>query len=318
MINLDQNTRRCSQIFAPGVLEQTQDVIANNRRFVYYTSADTALKVIGNAELWFRNATVMNDFREIAYGIELTVKVFSGDAGTKFREAADSIFPGTMKKVQANFSSWQDDWQFSTYIACVSLHELDEDLTGRLSMWRAYGNVALVVKNTPMTQVTDLLGVYSMPVQYLSEAELEAQLTSITEAMQMEKILLEKRGQDELVGNIHRMLQRFAIATKHPGFKEEKEWRLYYRPSEQISAAMTQETVVIGGAPQKVFKLRLAHEPEIGLFQADIPSLLDRIIVGPMRFPYEAKEAFVELLETMDVEDASAKVIVSDVPLRAS
>ena len=34
----------------------------SNQRFVYYTSADTALKIVERGELWMRNATVMNDF----------------------------------------------------------------------------------------------------------------------------------------------------------------------------------------------------------------------------------------------------------------
>jgi hypothetical protein len=79
---------------------------------------------------------------------------------------------------------------------------------------------------------------------------------------------------------------------------------------------MTEETVVLDGVPQKVYKFRLANEPEKGLKEADIPSLLDRIILGPTEFPYVSYQAFVGVLSEMGVEDPAAKVILSDIPLR--
>lgn len=114
------------------------------------------------------------------------------------------------------------------------------------------------------------------------------------------------------------MLFRFAIASKHPGFEEEQEWRLFYRPTERGSPGMTEEIVVLGGVPQKVYKLRLADEPENGLHGADIPSLLDRIIIGPTEFPYTSYKAFVTVLEGLGVKDAVSKVMLSDIPLRVS
>ena len=114
------------------------------------------------------------------------------------------------------------------------------------------------------------------------------------------------------------MLFRLAIATKHPGFEEEQEWRLFYRPTERQSPGMTEETVVLGGVPQKIYKLRLADEPEKGLHGADIPSLLDRIIIGPTEFPYVSYRAFVDVLSGVGVKDAATKVVLSDIPLRAS
>lgn len=315
-LELDEGLIKYNQIFCPGLLEETLSVVAEQKRFVYYTSAETAMKVLRNQELWFRNATVMNDYSEISYGLDLIRSVFSGDEGARFRESIEDIFPGTIEKVEALLSGWERDWQLETYIACVSVHSPDEDRRGRLSMWRAYGNTALVVNNTPMTAVTDKLAVYSMPVLYLSVDELTGHLAKITNAVLIERKYLQGLGQETLVAYVHEMLFRFAIATKHPGFKEEKEWRLYYRPTQAVSPGMTPEVVVLGGIPQTVYKLRLANDPESGLHGADIPSLIDRIIIGPTAYPWVSYSAFNEVLASLGVVDAFSKVIVSDIPLR--
>lgn len=315
-VEIDESLIKYNQIFCPGLLEEVMSVASEHKRFVYYTSAETALKVLRNQELWFRNATVMNDYSEISYGLNLIRTVFAGEEGARFREAIDDIFLGTIAQVEELLDGWERDWQFETYIACVSEHSAEEDGHGRLSMWRAYGNTALVVNNTPMTAVTDLLAVYSMPVLYLSADELQDHLAKITDAVLINRRYLQGLGQETLVAYVHNMLFRFAIATKHPGFREEKEWRLYYRPNEATSPVMTKEVVVLGGIPQTVYKLGLSDDPENGLHGADIPSLINRVIIGPTAFPYVSYNAFKEVLEDLGVDDADKKVIVSDIPLR--
>ena len=317
-MEIDDNTLKFIQIFCPSLEDEYWAVKNKPKKFVYYTSADTAMKVLRNQELWFRNATVMNDFSEIAYGLGLIRVVFQGPEGDRFWTAVECIFPGTRERASELFSESKHDWQLETYIACVSFHKPEEDKRGRLSMWRAYGDTALVINNTPLLADTNLLGVFSIPVLYLSEEGLTEYLSKITTAILNNKDYLQSVGQETLDNYIHQMLFWRAIATKHPGFAEEKEWRFYYRPNVRKSAGMTEETVVLGGVPQKIFKLKLAHEPEIGLHGADIPSLLDRIIIGPTEFPYVSYKAFVAELEGLGVTDAVSKVVVSDIPLRST
>ncbi|WP_238372432.1 DUF2971 domain-containing protein [Heliomarina baculiformis] len=315
-MQLDESIIKYNQIFLPGLLEAMLDVVQNNRRFAYYTGAETAMKVIRNGELWFRNAMVMNDFSEIAYGLNLIRKVFSGPQGDRFRKAVNDIFPEVMEKVDASFTEWNADWELETYIACVSLHDDSEDQSGRLSMWRAYGDTALIVNNTPMTAVTDLLGVFSVPVSYLDEAGLDAKLSGIVDEILKNRTYLMELGPDVLVGYMHHMLFNIAIATKHPGFAEEKEWRLFFRPNERQSPGMRCETVVVGGVPQNIWALSLVDDPDNGLHGAAIPSLLDRLIVGPTEHPYVCGQAFRRILSDVGVADVGKKVFVSDIPLR--
>lgn len=315
-MDMDELTLKFNNIFLPGILEKTLAIATESRRFAYYTSADTAMKVLKNEELWLRNATVMNDFSEITYGLELIHSTFSGDAGERFRTAVDDIFKGTIAKAEKLLSNWIADWKLETYLACISLHDETEDKSGRLSMWRAYGDTAIIIKNTPMIAITNLLGVFSMPVLYLSQEDYKNRLNNITNSIVENQTYLHQLGQETLVSFIHQMFTFTAIGTKHPGFNEEKEWRIFFRPNERASPLMEPTTVVLGGVPQIVYKLPLRNQPEDGLHGADIPSLLDRIIIGPTPYPYVSVMAFKSVLKELNVQNVDDKVIASDIPLR--
>lgn len=315
-MDFDESDIRFYEIFYPGYLEKAAEVVQGNRRFAYYTSADTAFKIISNEELWFRNTTVMNDFSEISYGLLLIETAFRTEHGTRFKESVEDIFQDTIKSADDLLNGWMADWRLETYIACISVHLDDEDRSGRLSMWRAYGDTAVVVKNTPMVAVTNLLSVYSIPVMYLTQEAFNDRLKQITNNILINRKYLQALGKDTLATFIHQMLFLTAIGTKHPGFMEEQEWRLYYRPNQEPSELMKERIEVLGGVPQTLYALPLKHDPEHGLFGADIPSLLDRIIVGPTQYPYVSVRAFKKLLATKAVPDYESKVFASDIPLR--
>lgn len=316
VVSNDENITKFKEIFLPEVASQYEELKSGRVRFAYYTSSATAISIIKNQQLWFRNVTVMNDFSEIDYGIKLVGKVFSGPQGARFRETLDDMFDNTIQQLESAFEALERDWRFETYIACISVHSNTEDHNGRLSMWRAYGDTALVINSVPMQMETSELGVYSLPVLYLSEEDMTKYISDIIDRILVNRKYLISIGQEMLVTHVLTMLFNFAIATKHPGFSEEKEWRLFYRPNAQKSPAMTSSIEIIRGIPQKIYKLKLADEPEIGLRKADIPSLLERVIIGPTEYPYVSYCAFVDVLEAANVENASEKVILSDIPLR--
>ncbi len=315
-MDLDRYTTKLYEIFCPDLIEQFSEITTENKRFVYYTSANTAFEILKKQQLWLRNATVMNDFSEISYGLHLIREVFSGDEGKKFRDAIDNVFPGTIEQADKQLADWESDWEFETYIASVSLHSSKEDKGGRLSMWRAYGDTALVINNTPMTSITDKLAVFSFPVLYLDQKDLQEYIAKINQQISENTEFLRELDQETILSYIHKMLFRIAVATKHPGFQEEQEWRLFYRPNEETNSIIKKEIVVLNGTPQKIYKLPLIHDPDNGLFNADVSTLLNKIIVGPTDFPYVSYCAFVDLLEELEVKNARDKVSTSDIPLR--
>src|SRR6266850_3009757 len=63
-------------------------------RFVHYTSAEAALKIIKTKRMWMRNTTCMSDYKEVQHGFELLNKFFSDESKKKqFTTALDACSP---------------------------------------------------------------------------------------------------------------------------------------------------------------------------------------------------------------------------------
>jgi hypothetical protein len=112
------------------------------------------------------------------------------------------------------------------------------------------------------------------------------------------------------------MLRNSVLCTKHPAFKEEREWRIYYAPTFQPSNKIKKSIETVRGLPQPVCKISLTDSPQDGLIGMEIPALIDRIIVGPTEYPWVMAEAFMTLLSEAGVSDAPSRVAVSGIPLR--
>jgi len=164
------------EIFHPFAYGKQQMARANNQRFVYYTSAETVISIIKNKEIWMRNATCMNDLSEVNYGLECLRNAYRSPAGYRFRNVLHNMFPNICQEIEKIFGGWVPHMQSETYLTCVSEHFNDEDMLGRLSMWRAYGRmsgVAVVVKNGAILSTSAALKANSSPVAYIVSVNLK-------------------------------------------------------------------------------------------------------------------------------------------------
>lgn len=304
-------------IFLPGHMEKRSKVKSENIRFAYYTSADTAMKIIKNGKIWLRSTTVMNDFSEIKYGIELTKNAFSGPSGKAFEQAINGVFPDIMEKAKSGFDPIKQHIQCKSYLTCLSVHKESEDTNGRLSMWRAYGDIAIVIKYGFLINKTDLLNVNSTPVYYLDKKRFNSRLEQVTKGISENSDYLMQVGEDLVLTTIKLMFFLAAIGTKHPGFKEEKEWRIFHDQTKNVEKQLPEEIVIINGVPQQILKLPFKIDPLNDRdSDGDVAGLLDRIIIGPTQYPKVSRNAFVKLLVEAGVKDANDKVIESRIPLR--
>ena len=171
---------RLESIFMPYARRQRDslyEMSGNETRFVHYTSAEAALSIIKSKRMWMRNATSMSDYREVQHGFEILHKFFSDEPKRKaFIEALDACLPGAAPEAINLFNQWWNDIRFSSYLASISAHDKEEDLHGRLSMWRAFGNnaparVAIVFKVPWLSGAALALNVMFSPVAYLPEQE---------------------------------------------------------------------------------------------------------------------------------------------------
>ncbi len=176
--------------------------------------------------------------------------------------------------------------------------------------------VALVLNSAPFLSDSKALAAYTSPVAYLSNSEFQHEFEKVGENIRTHSDFLKNEDRATLKARVFNMFKYAALCTKHPGFREEQEWRVIYMHELEPSDKLSREVKVIGGTPQPIYKIPLKDIPDEGLIGMEIPQILDRIIIGPTEHPIVASQAFVQILERSGVVDASQKVFVSDIPLR--
>jgi len=266
-----------------------------------------------------RNANTMNDFMEVEHGYRCLLSAYQGEAGIKFKDVLDRLHPGFRQGVENLFDGWSQSFKSGTYLSCISEHLDSEDTVGRLSMWRAYGGdtgVAIVLNNKPFVSPSDALRAYTSPVAYLGPEQFKAEFQRIANRMEENTKFLSEVDITLLTGFLFNMFRFSVLGTKHPGFHEEREWRIIHTPGLENSDRLLKDIQIVRGTPQVIYKIPLKDIPDEGFVGAEIPQLVDRVIIGPTQYPLTMYQAFVELLTDAGVENAGSKVWVSDIPLR--
>lgn len=308
------------KLWFPSNARTIADIRASDSRFVYYTTAATALKILDSGEVWLRNARIMNDFSEIEYGTDLLDVAVESDAGKAFIGAIDELSPGLWSTSFELYRQWKVDMHKNTFIACLSIHDEDEDEHGRLSMWRAYGGqagVAFVLRIPLLLQNETKLGVFSSPVAYLRRRDLEEELQEIANNISSRCGELVSMGAHAMSQVVFARLVHFAICTKHPAFAEEKEWRIISLPKMFPESIVKASVIEIDGVPQTVQVLSLCDRVDLGISGLDMRFLIDRVLIGPTEHAGVVSEALQRTLQSCNVPEATEKVYVTGIPLRA-
>jgi hypothetical protein len=290
-------------------------------RFVHYTSAEAALNIIRTRRVWMRNATCMADYREVQHGFDIFNRFFSDKTKrSEFVGALDASVEGTGLEAINAFNQRWNDIRLNTYITSVSEHDNEEDLHGRLSMWRAFGGntarVALVLSIPWFSGASIALRVLFSPVAYLTENETRAVLDEVVGNIRENRDFLRSQGRETINNWVFTMLLAGVTCLKHEGFKEEREWRAIYSPKRLPSSLMQSTTEVIGGVPQPIYKIPLDSTVSPALSSLELSSIFDRLIIGPTQFPWAMFEAFSEALTAVGVQNASERVRRSGIPIR--
>lgn len=312
-----------------------------HREFVHYTSAEAALSIISNSEVWLRNSAIMNDWSEIAHGEECFKYVLYQDNETRHR--SEQVLGLVRQGLHADLASYFEQSaplrRSHTYLISISEHGPayvgpgvvinDSEYTfGRLSMWRAYGNtggIALVFNQEPFFGELEL-NAYSAPVFYGVPTdfamEWERLLARITDNIEAIRQLPDGMFEE----NLRRSVHLSSLSCKHPGFQEEREWRITYSADpagegfddEAFNAAnaIQREVRSINGVPQRLYKLPLKDNERLGIKGISLPDVLSRIIIGPTQYPIVLFDALYMALVRAGVPDPHTKIAISNIPLR--
>jgi hypothetical protein len=319
MALLSEDHIRYARVFHPRMLERLEALVTAKGRFVHYTSAEAAMSIIAGERVWMRRTSCMNDFSEVQHGIGCLARAYRTESGDRFRAALEARFAGLTQEIEALFDRWIYRLEQDTYVTSLSEHDTREDDFGRLSMWRAYGGttgVALVMNTTAFQSSSDALGAHTSPVEYLTEQEVAVELVRVADGLSADEAQVEQLGREGLKHAIFNVFRYAAICNKHPGFSEEREWRIICTPGIDSAQRLEREMRCVAGVPQPILKIPLKDYPEEGLTGASIPSLLNRIIIGPTQYPIPIADAFADLLAKAGVRNPGAKITISRLPLR--
>ncbi len=306
-------------LFMPLTIERMQSVKSGGR-LVHYTSAEAAYHIITSQTIRLRNALVMNDYSEIEHGLSCIRAAWSGAGGIKLQKWFDETRPGLREKFTQIFDSHWNTIRFQSYILSLSEHGDDEDFIGRLSMWRAYGRsagVALVLNNTAFLSETQELGVFSTPVIYMDQENFLLWFDKWVDNLIAHTDKISAMSADETVDTLFLVFRIFALALKHPGFVEEREWRVFHSPGiDSPSKWLTKLLAVVNGFPQELYTVSLVDDPEIGVVGLAAAGLVNRVIIGPCEHPIPVRDALVTCLGDVGVPASENKVWISNIPLR--
>lgn len=310
---------RLGNIFFPYAQARTRDVRRAGNRFAYYTTAEVAASILKHQMVWLRNAMVMNDFREVEHGFDCLRTAWEGPSGKLMKEALAISHPDLPADVEEMFNNLWPSIRTDTYLYCFSEHDSSEDLRGRLSMWRAYGSntgVALVFNGRVMHSTSNVLGAYTSPVLYANPPEFADDFMNVATRIRSEAEYLKYIDPGVVKELVFQMMRFAVLCTKHPGFREEREWRVIASPTLHPDGRNRREVEVVRGVPQLVVKIDLKNDPDRGLTGLELPELIERIIIGPCEFPAVTALALNRLLANAGITDGRQRIFITDIPLR--
>jgi hypothetical protein len=293
---------------------------ADTACFAHYTSAEAASKIIQTKQVWMRNTSVMNDYREVWHGLDC-VKNAWGRHGPALTSALNDISKDMGSEAESLFNSWVENILNRTYIASLSEHDESENLHGRLSMWRAFGSLstprgAVILRLPWFTDAVQELKVMLSPVAYFNDKQVDSQLARIVDNARLQSDFLKGLDRRWIINAVFNMLSFAVTSIKHEGFKEEREWRLLYWPDRLPSPDMQESILTIAGVPQRVYNFPIGSaKPALAGIQ--FSAIFERLIVGPSQFSLAICDAFIEQLKVAGIPDAASRVVASNIPIRS-
>lgn len=290
----------------------------------HYTSIANLEKILANEEIWFSNPLLMNDLEELQYGIRLGAALFFRN--TEIREVCDrqDRYNILINSFENYYNDLDREHAFDIYALCFSEHD-PSDNDGLLSMWRGYGGNgkgAAIVLDSSAIPVVETSPFVIGKVYYGSADErkewIESKLTQFAEILAASQI-----RDDKLFLAAYAIFERiklFALFTKHPGFAEEREWRIVYLKERDDVGRLHSMLGYSIGKDGIEPKLKFKIGPIDGVTGQDLTPdiLIDRIIVGPSGSSALEVHATRRMLESLGKSEMVDRLVKSSTPFRAT
>ncbi|WP_288193058.1 DUF2971 domain-containing protein [uncultured Phyllobacterium sp.] len=320
MENWDPAVIKMLSIFMPSTFK-SRAAIKPESRFVHYTTSKNLLQILDSEEIEFRNTRDMNDHQDIETGLERLQHWINNSASAALADALDRCVPGVWNEGIKKFQDWLPGLRNETYVLSVAEHDPNENNTGRLSLWRAFEGdatgVAVVVDTSPFMQVAQALKAYSSPVAYWTRQQFAGEFETVTASILDNQQFISQTNRPVLREVIFLMLLFAAVCSKHPGLRDEREWRVLTNPLLWPSPMLIKHNPAVEGSNRTIYKLPLKNRPTENITGLEFPQLISRVIIGPTMNAEVIREEIVSKLAEKNVPQPAAKVIMSKLPVRA-
>lgn len=285
-------------------LKNNQDV-----EFAYYSSLEVIHYILTDGKIWLRNASCMNDWMEIRRGQELFMKYFQVKENIcRFKEIFNQIdckFDWVGKILQF-IQDFPMSASYDCYLASLTVHDKKDDNLGKLSMWRGYGRGigGALIFNKQKILSQDIAGISFSKVAYFTYEEFAEDFNQLLENIKLHVQQLKRIGTQNIWQYLLKAVIFAFVSIKHPGFREEKEWRLLCFDSDTTKDKrfLDTEKVVISGVPQRIYTLNI---------KKILPELLDYAIIGPTQYGMVAYTALKDdILKLYDGQNYIAEDLI--------
>ncbi|MGC0151866.1 DUF2971 domain-containing protein [Chromobacterium vaccinii] len=296
---------------------QTSPLIA------HYTSISTLESILKNEEIWLSNPLYMNDINELDHGMKKGIELIESSHELR-QKIPDNSYREFINYASDLFFHIDKTVSFDTYLTCFCEHE-EDDNDGLLSMWRGYGangNGAAIVFNLGKIENNQSSPIKISKVEYLTSEEFTNKIREYI--VSTANILEQFPSNSAIISQASSLLlQRILMAsllTKHKGFSEEKEWRMFYLKkfdqNNELTSMLSYSILNEKLAP----KLKLKIKPLNGATHPEnitLENLIEKIILGPCTESKFTRKTFERMLDTMGKSSLAKKLFCSTIPYRS-
>jgi hypothetical protein len=292
-------------------------------RFAHYTRVDVVEKIIeaspSERSLWLRNAQGMNDFSEVSHGLQCFNEARNDwRLDSRFERVLNAISDGMAYSIIVPLGLSEAYLAENTYLSSFSLHDREESLSGKLSMWRAYGgpdNVCLIFNTQPFVTPQSAWELVLSPVLYGGAVEFKQEFEALIQRLERCAKQLSSLDIDVVQANIARAIDFAVLSTKHHGFHEEREWRVIHQHS-GLRPDPPSQIVNFNGGSEKIYHLPIENNDKGGIWGASLNEALDRIIIGPIANADHIQKQVVQMMGDAGLTNPENRVVHCGRPFR--
>jgi len=311
----------------PPILNQAEELLTkvlnavpqSPPQFLYhYTSLEVTQKILEGKNIRLSHAQYSNDSEEGAHAIKLIYE--SLENKLKRSRTRTAQFYRSVKK-----SFKQKLRDFNPYVFCLSSGNSapKEERADKLSQWRGYARdgegAALEFRFKEISNLVMLLNRRRRTARLrinkiYYEPQVQKQLLNaiLTEFSRREWKKEPDNTRNQYVEDTVQALLFMLPLCKHPGFREESEWRLIVTtPNFELVEHDARNSTI---TPHINFSKLLERA---GLQNESVTKAINRIVIGPSQNRELSKRSFAMQLSNLKL-DRQIKIAASEIPYRKS